>query len=422
MKAGRVVFGVIGILFVAVIVVALAVPGIVFPSKWTVEQKIIEGRTVFELRRTGMQVYPKLSPDNSHKLLIEQWGNSWFDEAAHDYLFDLSDFNRLVSDPNSCSTMISTFTTGGNFSSEGDKIVWAEHPSGGDVLQSVRGFDLKTMKPFEIDTRDSLFFKSSPTASGNFVAYQGTDGNSDNQVQLYDMSKKQWRQLTLDSKENRERPTVIGTKIVWADYRNKATTDYDLYGYDLETNREFVVYADKGVQRSFEFNGQYVLFGGDEFKDPENDNNYLMKGLYAFDIKTGIKIEILPKTYVFEDIFMLASGDDPLIAWTEQIKNKSGTFLAVKYKRLSEKESHFVSDPSTQNLHVSLSSITNKHICYDVSENWNTSGKPYVFNIADQKSFELDDRDCGNIVADDEYVVWNAIDNGVDRICGTKLP
>lgn len=415
-----------------VVVAIYAVSTINILGKWSFETRTVDGRTVYEFRKPGDQTNIELSPDNSHKLLYSHFGITWFDEMGKDYIVDLSDLEKLTANPGACSELINTTSYNPVFSQTGDKVVWAYHPYPYTRLQKIFGYDIKTKTQLEIDTRPEIPYKSSPCMSGNTVAYQGSNGDDGNQIRLYNMKDKTYRQLTPDQPASNQFPKIIGTKIVWIDRRNSKTTGEDIYGYDLSTNSEFTVTTKPGDQRSFEFNGRYVLYMGSYIMPDSvgNDSQSMAKcmGLYLYNTQNNTTTTIVQNTTQIAYQYCLSNEPDPRIVWNELVTNENGTFWAVKQKKLSDAGASFISDTSKLKNHQFAEMVTHSHIFYSVDDAEDTLGLPYCYKLTSKTHHQLDTNVFTEITADDKYVLWTKLRTVDDdpsearNICGTLLP
>lgn len=420
---------IVGVTLVAIAVYAICTINVI--GKWSFEQRTVDGRVVYEFRKPGDQTNIELSPDNSHKLLFTHLGVTWFDDMGKDYLVDLSDLNKLTDNPDACSENIASSSWGSLFSESGDKVIWAYHPYPYTRLQKILGYDIKSKSQFEIDTREELPYKSAPMMSGDVVVYQGSNGDDDNQIRLYDMASKTYRQLTPDQPASNQFPVISGKKIVWVDRRNLKTTGEDVYGYDLATNSEFTVTTSPDDQSSFKFNGRYVLYEGKCILpgEPGNDSQFDTKcmGLCLYDIQTNTTITIVQDSTQISQ-YCLSNESDPRIVWSEEITNDIGTFWAVKQKKLSDASAMFISNTATLKNHQFADLVTATHIFYSVNDAEDTLGLPYCYKLSNSTHYQLDTREFLKITTDNKYVMWTTIrteENDADEgenICGTSLP
>lgn len=429
-KRKIIITAIIGVVLVTIAIYAICTISVI--NKWSFEQRTVDGRVVYEFRKPGDQINIELSPDNSHKLLFSHFGVTWFDDMGKDYLVDLSDLDKLRENPGSCSESIASSSWDIMFSQSGDKIIWAYHPYPYTRLQKILGYDIKSKSQFEVDVRVELPYKSSPMMSGDLVAYQGSNGDDGNQIRLYDMASKTYKQLTPDQPASNQFPKIIGTKVVWVDRRNRKTTGEDIYGYDLATNSEFVVATKPGDQSSFEFNGRYVLYTGSHIipGDTGNDSQSMAKcmGLYLFDTQNKTTNTIVPNTTQIAPIYCLSNESDARIVWSELITNDNGTFWATKQKKVSDASASFISDTASLKTHQFVDLVTGTYIFYSVNDSEDTFGLPYCYKLSNSTHYQLDTKEFLDITADDKYVLWtkfrtqeNEANEG-ENICGTVLP
>ena len=101
---------------------------------------------------------------------------------------------------------------------------------------------------------------SNPDVSGNIVVWQDSrNGNSD--IYAYNLETGEEMQITTN--EARQfHPRISGNLIVWRDARNKQTDDnnYDIYGYDLALEQEFVISNDPMEDNLIGVNGNKIAF------------------------------------------------------------------------------------------------------------------------------------------------------------------
>ena len=429
-KRKIIITAIIGVVLVTIAIYAICTISVI--NKWSFEQRTVDGRVVYEFRKPGDQINIELSPDNSHKLLFSHFGVTWFDDMGKDYLVDLSDLDKLRENPGSCSESIASSSWDIMFSQSGDKIIWAYHPYPYTRLQKILGYDIKSKSQFEVDVRVELPYKSSPMMSGDLVAYQGSNGDDGNQIRLYDMASKTYKQLTPDQPASNQFPKIIGTKVVWVDRRNRKTTGEDIYGYDLATNSEFVVATKPGDQSSFKFNGRYVLYAGSHIIPGAsgNDSQSLSKdmGLYLYDIQNNTTTTIVQNTTQIGPVYYLSNESDARIVWSEKITNNNGTFWAIIQKKVSDAAASYISNTSTLSNHQFTKFVTATHIFYSAKDAEDTLGLPYCYKLSNSTHYQLDNLDCLHLTADDTYALWTTVrseaneeDEG-ENICGTILP
>lgn len=421
---------IVGVVLVAIAVYAICTINVI--GKWSFEQRTVDGRVVYEFRKPGDQTNIELSPDNSHKLLFSHYGVTWFDDSGKDYLVDLSDLNKLTDNPDSCSENIASSSWGSLFSESGDKVIWAYHPYPYTRLQKILGYDIKSKSQFEIDTREELPYKSAPMMSGDIVAYQGSNGDDGNQIRLYDMASKTYRQLTPDQSASNQFPVISGKKIVWVDRRNLKTTGEDIYGYDLSTNSEFTVTTSSGNQSSFKFNGRYALYRGKCILpgEPGNDSQSMSKcmGLFLYDTQNNTTTTIVQDTTQIAPGYCLSNESDARIVWSELVTNANGEFWAVKQKKVSDPSASYISYTSTLKNHQFADLVTSTHIFYSANDSEDTFGLPYCYKLSNSTHYQLDTKEFLDITADDTYVLWIKLraqenpPNEGQNICGTTLP
>lgn len=316
------------------------------------------------------------------------------------------------------------------FSQAGDQVVWAYHPYPYTRLQKILCYDVKADAEFEIDVRKELPYKSSPHVRGNLVVYQASNGEGDNQVHLFDMAKKEYSQLTTDDSVNRHNPVFVGKTVVWADGRDYKKYSYDIYGYNLETGKEFCILKAPGDQSFFKTNDRYVLFSGSHINPGEagNDSQTMTKvmGLWIYDTQNNTTTAIVSNETQIGTIYCLSNESDPRIVWSELVKNDKGTFWVIKQKRLSDTLATFISDTSALKNNQFVEMVNDTHIFYSSNDAEDSfMGLPYCYKLSSKTHYQLDSKEYYELTADDTYVLWTIesdINGEGDNICGTILP
>lgn len=398
-----------------------------------ISTRTVDGRTVYEWREIGDQSYPRLSPDNSHKMTMVNYGEELFVAAYKGYYRDLSDLQDLIDNPSGTSVTPNNLNIGSNMSTDGTNIVWAEFPSSGQ--DKIRGYNISTSSNFDIDTGTVFPYKAAPVISGNYVVWQAKKNNAGtglNQIFVLNLATSATTQLTNNDSIEHWDPAVSGTKVIWLDQRNYATTGEDIYGYNLATSSEFTVTTMSGNQSSFKFNGRYVLYAGSHIIPGATGNNSetmaKCMGLYLYDTQNNTTTTIVQSNIQISPAYFLSNESDARIVWSEKITNGNGTFWAVKHKKVSDNSASYISNTSTLADHQFPEFVTSSHIFYSKAAAEDELGLPYCYKLSNNTHYQLDNRNCLNLTADNTYALWTTIrteDNEADEgdnICCTVLP
>jgi len=126
------------------------------------------------------------------------------------------------------------------FAHDGNLIVYCAHFGPGD--DRIYGIYFSGGSEFEIANRPGI----SPSVCGSLVAWAEPSGGGFNIVGK-NISTGEMR-LIAHTTANPPRPQVGRGAIFWQDARNAASTGIDIYGYDWQTGREFVVTGAAGDQ------------------------------------------------------------------------------------------------------------------------------------------------------------------------------
>lgn len=126
------------------------------------------------------------------------------------------------------------------FANDGNLIVYCAHFGPGD--DRIYGIYFSGENEFEIAARPG----TSPSVCGSLVAWAEASGGGFNIV-AKDVSTGEMRSIAYTT-ANPPRPQVGRGAIFWQDARNAASTGIDIYGYDWQTGREFVVTGAPGDQ------------------------------------------------------------------------------------------------------------------------------------------------------------------------------
>jgi len=121
-------------------------------------------------------------------------------------------------------------------------VVWQDYRAGNP---DVYGYDFSTSTEFQI--RTSSYGEGDPMIYKNVVVYD-TDKNGNGDIYGYDLSTKKEFQITSDPSDQYY-PAIYGDIVVWWDERNTyerqevvwRKENFDIYGYDLSTGREFPI-------------------------------------------------------------------------------------------------------------------------------------------------------------------------------------
>ncbi|MCC6627457.1 MAG: hypothetical protein IT340_08665 [Chloroflexi bacterium] len=146
----------------------------------------------------------------------------------------------------------------------GALVVWSEQHDTGAVLRGKHlltgaDLDIATARVDPLAVRES---KLAPAVSGSVVVWQnrGTnaDGSTFDRIMGRDLAHPDMAPFAIASTRSGQlRPAIAGNTVVWADNRRG---NWDIFGYDLAAQREFVVTTRPGDQLWPAISGEVVVW------------------------------------------------------------------------------------------------------------------------------------------------------------------
>jgi beta propeller repeat protein len=154
---------------------------------------------------------------------------------------------------------------------DGDRIVFARLPAGGDW--QLMTYDLRTGTTSQFSTISRDLGLGRFSLSGNRVVWH-TRRNNNWDVYLFDFSTNTETRLTTDPADQAD-PSIFGNRVVWSDRRQNAVW-WDLYLYDLTTKTETRITQGTTLGRGAAVSADWIVWG---------DIRGAGFGLYAYDFK-----------------------------------------------------------------------------------------------------------------------------------------
>ncbi len=422
----------LGILTLVVVVAVVGIVAVTIANTAPdLKLRTVNGHIVWEWAQKGVETFPHLFSDNSHMATIKEF-NSAKNGGWIGVLFDIDSFDLLNPDPQNAELLETDATLGmsSKFRTDEECVVWEElhdQPDGEKRFDTIKLFDIaasttETIIEFPYPSPVSVM---SPDVSGNIVVFERkTQPNNVHTIYSFDRTTEVTTPIS-PTETSQAYPQIEGNYVCWLDWRNEETTGIDILGYNLSTNQEFIVNILPGDIHYFHMNSRYVLYKGILTEDYNN------LGLYLYDLQTQSTITITENEINEGYISVGTNSDDTYVCWDEQITNDNGTFWAVKYKKVSDNNSTFVTGTTTIENHQVPSSAFQTHIGWVEGFEKNSTGIPFLYKIATGNNFQLDDGepDCGGITMDDTFVMWYKCstyetENGTaldENICGCML-
>jgi len=137
---------------------------------------------------------------------------------------------------------------------------------------------------------------------------------------------------------NQQLPDVSSNMVVWIDWRNRKSSDVDIYGYDLTTGKEFPVVTRPGPNSNPKISGQWVVY-----VEPVNQSPAIVD-LRAHSLETGddFSIGFIPATLdSWSGTRYRIDGDK--VAWT---KNEASGQYALHLYDLTLRTDRTLTEPS----------------------------------------------------------------------------
>lgn len=169
----------------------------------------------------------------------------------------------------------------------GDRIVYHDWRNGNSDIYM---YDLSTSIETQITTNkadqycpsiyeDKIVWYDNRNG-GDFDNYGQLSGNWD--IYMYDLSTQKEIQITANE-SSQTHPEIYGNRIVWSDYRNN---NYNIYMYNLSTKRETQVTTSGTAEFPDIYRNKIVWF---DYRNGEKWNNH---DIYMYDISTSKEIQI----------------------------------------------------------------------------------------------------------------------------------
>lgn len=191
----------------------------------------------------------------------------------------------------------------------GNIVVWT------DNRRNIRGYNLATKQEFQVSSAAAQGLKYIPRVSGNIVVWGDTrNGNGD----IYGYDVQAQREFPISTNpSNQWSPDVNGGIVVWQDDRNG---NWDIYGYDLDTQTEFQITTDKADQQQPRISGDIVIwqdrrndqYTGSLCPGPRCDRNPDAIVLYGYDLKRMTEFPWPFRAWVIDGDLVAGTQDTPM--------------------------------------------------------------------------------------------------------------
>jgi beta propeller repeat protein len=215
---------------------------------------VADGEEIEIATAKNMQTYPHISGN------IVVWNDyrrgTTEDELEDRYAFDIYMYNLETGKETAVARRAANQIRP---VSNGEIIVWTDTRNWdkGDSMCDLYAYDIATKKEFKLAGGPGC--QVSSQISGNIVVWEDIDSDENSSIMGYDLTTEE-SFLISDAEDFQVEPLIEGNLVVWKDYRNKIGDEwgaYDIYGYDLVTGEEFLVYESIGEKGS-----QWTLSNG----------------------------------------------------------------------------------------------------------------------------------------------------------------
>lgn len=139
---------------------------------------------------------------------------------------------------------------------------------------------------------DALMLQGKPSVAGSVVVWADyrdaeiPDDPNAGDIYMFDLNTRQETRIT-QVPSAQSRPVTNGEVIVWVDFRNETKPDGfngDLYGYDIATGQEFVITTEPDLQTDPAIDGDIVVW--QDYRNALNSSDY-NADLYGYNLSTG---------------------------------------------------------------------------------------------------------------------------------------
>lgn len=138
---------------------------------------------------------------------------------------------------------------------KGDYVTWAVYNPQGCNSFSLKGYKISTQNLFTIDSNVCY---TEYSRDGNKLVY-AINGVSSSDIEYYDLSNNTSTSICTAAGDQIF-PEIKGNYIAWMDFRNKQSTQADIYKYNLTTSQESVVTNTSDYECCPRLNGSQIVY------------------------------------------------------------------------------------------------------------------------------------------------------------------
>ncbi|MDY9926706.1 NosD domain-containing protein [Methanosarcina sp.] len=204
------------------------------------------------------------------------------------------------------------------------------------------------------------------------------------------------------NKSKEMQPAIYGDRIVWLDDRNGM---YDLYMYDLSTQKEINITANQSAKKQPAIHGDKIVW-----EDWRNVSGYSNYDIYMYDLSTQKETQITDNKSVQNEPAIY--GDK--IVWAD---GRNGNYDIYMYNLSTSKETRITTNESQQE----APEIYGDRIVWQDSRNRNSLNENsdiYMYNTSTSTETQItvDDSFQYNPVIYGDKIVWQDSRNGASDI------
>jgi beta propeller repeat protein len=187
----------------------------------------------------------------------------------------------------------------------GNIVVWQDNRNGN---HDIFGYDLGANPPKEFPICIVAGTQNSPAVDGNYVVWRDNRQDSDGDIYGYNLTTKTEFLIAGGNSFDQVSPAISGNIVVWQDNRNGTQ---DIYGYNLSTGTVFPICTSAGNQTSPSISGNFVLW-----RDDRSDSG---GDIYGYDLISQREF-VVSEGAEYDQINPAISGD--IAVWQD---NRSGS-------------------------------------------------------------------------------------------------